>query len=147
MRIYIRNWYFGSLLYHFFNFRYKAPITFPSHLSKEAASLFKGLLETNPKLRLGSLVKSDTGSILSGGAEDVKLHPFFARIKDWDGVLQKKLTPPWVPDLHSPMDMAYFNPESSQMYPRLSFSSKYYIVREKQKHFENFNCINPNYFH
>ena len=127
--------------------RYKAVIKYPSHLSKEAVSLLKGLLIKDPNQRLGALVLSDTGAIVSGGANDVKRHPFFARINDWDGVLQKKLTPPWVPDVQSPMDTAYFDPECSQIYPRLSFSSKYYIVREKQKHFENFNCINPNYFH
>ena len=61
--------------------------------------------------------------------------------------LNKKMVPPWKPELSSPMDAEYFDPEYSDIYPRISFSSKYNVVREQQKHFETFNCVNPKFFH
>lgn len=57
------------------------------------------------------------------------------------------MVPPWKPELSSPMDAEYFDPEYSDIYPRISFSSKYNVVREQQKHFETFNCVNPKFFH
>jgi hypothetical protein len=96
---------------------------------------------------LGALKLSESGVIISGGADDVKNHQFFARrIRDWNKVYRKRLIPPWKPQLSSPMDTAYFSPESSHIYPRISFSSKYNITLEQQKHFESFNCVNPKFF-
>ena len=97
--------------------------------------------------RLGTLQLSETGEVISGGADDIKKHPFFSRIRHWDDVLNKKMVPPWKPELSSPMDAEYFDPEYSDIYPRISFSSKYNVVREQQKHFETFNCVNPKFFH
>jgi hypothetical protein len=103
----------------------------------------------------------------SGGAEDVKKHPFFKRILDWvspkylptrvsetktnpifikDDVLFKKLTPPYRPGIKCPIDgPSYYN--NSTTYPSVSFSSKYDIVHENQKHFESFNYVNLKFFH
>jgi serine/threonine protein kinase len=59
-------------------------------LSTEGVNLVKGLLNRNPKHRLG----------VSGGAEELKRHPFFASI-EWDALAKKLVTPPLTPPLES----------------------------------------------
>ena len=63
-------------------------LTFPDHvqLSNEIKSLLSGLLQKNPKLRLGSLK----------GLKEVLFHPWIGRINS-ETVLSKKLKPPYVP--------------------------------------------------
>jgi len=76
-------------------------IRFPRTLSKNAKSLLEGLLIKNPKTRLG------------GGAEDGKeiiRHPFFQCI-DWQALYDKKVTPPWKPDIKSEIDTKYIPDE------------------------------------
>ena len=62
-----------------------APLTFPTHVTRPAASLIAGLLNRNPQQRLGS----------NGGA-DVMRHPFFQSI-NWDSLYRRELTPPFDP--------------------------------------------------
>ena len=63
-------------------------LTFPDHveLSAEIKSLLSGLLNKNPKLRLGSMK----------GLKEVLFHPWIGRINS-EHVLSKKLAPPYVP--------------------------------------------------
>jgi len=65
------------------------PLTFPKYFSDEARSLLKGLLDRNPKKRLGS---GPTG------VEDIKKHPFF-RLIDWNKLENKEIEPPFRPCL------------------------------------------------
>ena len=53
-------------------------------LTLEAKQLIVGLLSRNPETRLG---------FGKGDAEDVKAHPWFAKI-DWVAALQRRLKPP-----------------------------------------------------
>ncbi|KAM4020942.1 RAC-beta serine/threonine-protein kinase [Anomaloglossus baeobatrachus] len=76
-------------------------IRFPRTLSPEAKSLLSGLLKKDPKQRLG------------GGptdAQEVKEHRFFAPI-NWQDVNQRKLTPPFKPQVTSEIDTRYFDDE------------------------------------
>jgi len=79
----------------------KAKFLFPQHkrggISKDCKDLLKTLLHRDPKKRLGS----------SGGAVDVKDHPFFKNVK-WQ--LVRNQTPPIIPQLKHPLDTAYFRP-------------------------------------
>jgi len=45
---------------------------------------------------------------MRGGAEDVKTHIWFKGV-DWVMVLQKKIQPPWVPELNGITDYQYFD--------------------------------------
>jgi len=56
----------------------------PPSMSPEAGDLLKRLLERDPETRLC--------------APAIKQHPFFASI-DWDLLVQKKITPPWIPEV------------------------------------------------
>lgn len=76
-------------------------IRFPRTLSDNAKSLLKGLLIKNPKNRLG------------GGEDDVleiMRHPFFTCI-NWQELAERKLTPPWKPDIQSETDTKYIPDE------------------------------------
>ncbi|XP_024589385.1 RAC-alpha serine/threonine-protein kinase [Neophocaena asiaeorientalis asiaeorientalis] len=76
-------------------------IRFPRTLSPEAKSLLSGLLKKDPKQRLG------------GGSEDAKeimQHRFFASIA-WQDVYEKKLSPPFKPQVTSETDTRYFDEE------------------------------------
>lgn len=64
----------------------RAPLTFPNSMSSEAKSLLTGLLQRNPRNRLGS----------NNGMADFKDHPFFADI-NWRELYDKKTPPPFVP--------------------------------------------------
>uniref|UniRef100_A0AAY4EBX4 non-specific serine/threonine protein kinase n=1 Tax=Denticeps clupeoides TaxID=299321 RepID=A0AAY4EBX4_9TELE len=76
-------------------------IRFPRNLSPEAKALLAGLLKKDPKQRLG-------GS--SEDAKEVMAHKFFSTI-NWQDVLQKKLIPPFKPQVTSETDTRYFDVE------------------------------------
>ncbi|KAI1119668.1 serine/threonine-protein kinase sck1 [Nemania sp. NC0429] len=69
-------------------------------LSQEGRNFVKGLLNRNPKHRLGAI----------DDAEELKRHPFFADI-DWTSLAKKVITPPFKPKLKSETDVSYFDPE------------------------------------
>ncbi|PFH61149.1 hypothetical protein XA68_18099 [Ophiocordyceps unilateralis] len=69
-------------------------------LSQEGRNFVKGLLNRNPKHRLGAM----------DDAEELKRHPFFGDI-DWDLLAKKLITPPFKPKLKSETDVSYFDPE------------------------------------
>lgn len=74
-------------------------VKFPRNISSEAKSLLSGLLEKNPQKRLG------------GGFNDVKeimVHPFFASI-NWTDLVNKKIVPPFKPQVTSDTDTRYFD--------------------------------------
>lgn len=76
-------------------------VKFPRNISAEARSLLTGLLAKIPKERLG------------GGPDDVKeimAHPFFASI-NWRDLENKKITPPFKPQVTSETDTRYFDSE------------------------------------
>lgn len=76
-------------------------IRFPRSLGPEAKSLLAGLLKKDPKQRLGGG---------PGGSQEVMHHGFFATI-DWQEVVQRKLVPPFKPQVTSEVDTRYFEDE------------------------------------
>lgn len=69
-------------------------------LSNEGRNFVKGLLNRNPRHRLGAI----------NDAEDLKAHPFFADM-DWEALANKTLVPPFKPSLKSTLDTSNFDPE------------------------------------
>ncbi|CCU75464.1 putative cAMP-dependent protein kinase catalytic subunit [Blumeria hordei DH14] len=69
-------------------------------LTTEGRNFVKGLLNRNPRNRLGAINE----------AEELKRHPFFADI-DWELLTAKKITPPFKPKLKSVTDTSNFDPE------------------------------------
>jgi serine/threonine protein kinase len=69
-------------------------------LSIEGRNFVKGLLNRNPKHRLGAI----------NDAEELKQHAFFNDI-DWVALSRKQITPPFKPKLKNETDVSYFDPE------------------------------------
>ncbi|KAF2761347.1 kinase-like protein [Pseudovirgaria hyperparasitica] len=69
-------------------------------LSTEGRNFVKGLLNRNPRHRLGA----------TRDAEELKAHPFFADI-DWVALAKKNVAPPFKPKLKSEEDTSNFDPE------------------------------------
>ncbi|BFZ62958.1 Serine/threonine-protein kinase [Saitoella coloradoensis] len=76
-------------------------VRFPKDvLSQEGRNFVKGLLNRNPKNRLGA----------TRDAAELKEHPFFDNI-DWNAMLRKEVPPPFKPTLTSELDTSNFDPE------------------------------------
>ncbi len=76
-------------------------VKFPRNISNDAKALLSGFLEKSPQKRLG------------GGIDDVKeimAHPFFASI-NWTDLVNKKIVPPFKPQVTSDTDTRYFDSE------------------------------------
>lgn len=69
-------------------------------LSTEGRNFVKGLLNRNPKHRLGA----------NRDADELIEHPFFADV-DWTALGKKNLVPPFKPKLTSLADTSHFDPE------------------------------------
>ncbi|RVE76439.1 hypothetical protein OJAV_G00008030 [Oryzias javanicus] len=69
-------------------------------LPADAQALISALLQTNPLLRLGT-----------GGAFEVKQHPFFSEL-DWNSLLRQKAE--FIPHLESEEDTSYFDTRSDR---------------------------------
>ena len=78
---------------------YKEEIAFDKKISEEAKDLIINLLIFDPKSRLGSGVD---------GGEKIKNHNFFKGV-NWKDVWDRKLEPPFVPNLKSDPDLKYFD--------------------------------------
>ncbi|XP_016133947.1 serine/threonine-protein kinase N2-like [Sinocyclocheilus grahami] len=85
-------------------------VRYPRFLSTEAISIMRRLLRRNPERRLGAGERD---------AEDVKKHLFFRNI-DWDGLLAKKVKPPFVPTIQSSIDVSNFDDEFTSEAPVLT---------------------------
>ncbi|XP_069681638.1 RAC serine/threonine-protein kinase isoform X2 [Periplaneta americana] len=76
-------------------------VKFPRTISNEAKAMLGGLLVKDPNKRLG------------GGPDDAKeimVHPFFSSI-NWTDLQQKKIPPPFKPQVTSDTDTRYFDSE------------------------------------
>lgn len=78
---------------------YKEEIAFDKKISEAAKDLIINLLIFDPKSRLGSGVD---------GGEKIKNHNFFKGV-NWKDVWDRKLEPPFVPNLKSDQDLKYFD--------------------------------------
>ncbi|CAL6269105.1 unnamed protein product [Bathycoccus prasinos] len=86
-------------------------VTYPEGISDEAKDIVKSLLHSEPDVRLGSL--------LLGGADSVKTHPWFTDI-DWDNGHSEAN---FVPNVSNIRDTSYFIKRSSQSSSRTARKS------------------------
>ncbi|XP_013871101.1 serine/threonine-protein kinase Sgk2b [Austrofundulus limnaeus] len=78
----------------------RAPLQLPDGLSESAQSLLQGLLERDVSQRLGQ----------SLDIEELQEHPFFTSI-NWDDLVARKITPPFIPNVTGPCDISCIDPE------------------------------------
>lgn len=106
-------------------------LTFPSDMDPEARSLLTGLLERDPKKRLGV-----------NGASEIKSHPFFAQI-DWKYLLNKKYAAPFLPNVASATDTSNFDQEFTSEVPMDSVVGKDFFLSESvQQQFGGWSYTN-----
>lgn len=79
----------------------KGDLVYPSYISPVGKSLLQSLLLGDPSRRLG-------GGPSDG--EDVRNHPFFSGI-DWIAIQQRRVTPPFKPNVQGNADVKYFDKE------------------------------------
>uniref|UniRef100_A0A671VW18 non-specific serine/threonine protein kinase n=1 Tax=Sparus aurata TaxID=8175 RepID=A0A671VW18_SPAAU len=108
-------------------------IRFPKNLAPEAKALLAGLLKKDPKQRLG------------GGpddAKDVMNHKFFTSI-NWQDVIDKKLVPPFKPQVTSETDTRYFDDEFTAQTITITPPDKYDSLdpedSDQRTHFPQFS--------
>jgi serine/threonine protein kinase len=78
---------------------YQKKIQFPRYMNEDARDLITKMLILDPKKRLGY------------GKDDVvkiKNHPFFEEI-NWDDIWNRRIIPPFEPDLQNELDLKYFD--------------------------------------
>nr|XP_061791364.1 RAC-gamma serine/threonine-protein kinase-like isoform X3 [Nerophis lumbriciformis] len=110
-------------------------IKFPRTLSADAKSLLSGLLIKDPNKRLG------------GGPDDAKeimRHSFFVSV-DWQDVYDKKMVPPFQPQVSSETDTRYFDEEFTAQTITITPPEKYdedgmdAADNERRPHFPQFS--------
>uniref|UniRef100_A0A4W4H4X4 protein kinase C n=1 Tax=Electrophorus electricus TaxID=8005 RepID=A0A4W4H4X4_ELEEL len=107
-------------------------VRYPRFLSTEAISIMRRLLRRNPERRLGAGERD---------AEEVKKHLFFRHI-DWNGLLAKKVKPPFVPTIQGASDVSNFDEEFTSEAPVLTPPREPRLLsREEQGMFADFDYI------
>ncbi|KAI9300204.1 kinase-like domain-containing protein [Cunninghamella echinulata] len=105
-------------------------ILYPITMSKNCLSICQKLLERNPNRRLGS-GKSD-------GLE-IRQHPFFSGV-NWDDILAKKVTPPYLPTVTGRADTSNFDEEFTREIPILTPVNAM-LTKVEQQEFNQFSYI------
>ncbi|KAI3361019.1 hypothetical protein L3Q82_013224 [Scortum barcoo] len=108
-----------------------APLQFRSGASQPARSLLEGLLERCVSKRLGE----------SRDLEELQEHPFFVSI-NWDDLLARKVTPPFIPKVTGPCDVSYIDPEFTLQPVHTSVNEKCPIGATSEA-FPGFSFMNP----
>ncbi|KAI8969746.1 kinase-like domain-containing protein [Pilobolus umbonatus] len=138
-------WAFGILLYEMllaqspfrgedeeeiFDAILQDEITYPVGLSASAISICQALLERSPERRLGGI---------RGDANEVKVHRFFAGV-NWDDVLAKRITPPFLPRINGREDTSNFDEEFTREIPILTPVNAM-LTTPEQKTFNDFSYV------
>uniref|UniRef100_H3C927 Serine/threonine-protein kinase Sgk1 n=2 Tax=Tetraodon nigroviridis TaxID=99883 RepID=H3C927_TETNG len=85
------------------NILHKSPVLKPN-VSNAGRELLEGLLQKDRARRLG--VKDDF--------LELKFHSFFSPI-NWEDLMAKRITPPFVPSVSGPTDLRHFDPEFTHL--------------------------------
>ncbi|KAG5356766.1 Serine/threonine-protein kinase YPK1 [Yarrowia sp. C11] len=107
------------------------PLRFPDDMDREARSILTGLLNRDPKKRLGV-----------NGAAEIKAHPFFNEI-DWKRLMAKKYTAPFKPSVRSATDTSNFDREFTSEVPSDSVANDY-LSESVQKQFGGWTFTEKN---
>ncbi|KAG7279708.1 hypothetical protein CRUP_011640 [Coryphaenoides rupestris] len=107
-------------------------VRYPRFLSTDAIAVMRRLLRRNPERRLGSGEKD---------AEDVKKQPFF-KTMDWEALLRRSITPPFVPAVSGNADVSNFDEEFTAEKPALTPPRERRVLsRKDQDHFKDFDYV------
>ncbi|KAG0183950.1 Serine/threonine kinase [Apophysomyces sp. BC1034] len=85
-------------------------ILYPINMSRNSVSVCQKLLQREPSRRLGSG---------KGDGQDVRAHSFFAGV-NWEDMMAKKVTPPFLPTVNGRADTSNFDEEFTREIPILT---------------------------
>ncbi|RKP40250.1 kinase-like domain-containing protein [Dimargaris cristalligena] len=105
-------------------------VLYPINMSRDSVSILQRLLTREPAKRLGSG---------PGDAEEIKRHPFFKSI-NWDDILYKRVTPPYIPQVKSRLDISNFDEEFTRERPVLTPTSTV-LDSVDQEEFQSFSYV------
>uniref|UniRef100_A0A8D0DRD2 Ribosomal protein S6 kinase n=1 Tax=Salvator merianae TaxID=96440 RepID=A0A8D0DRD2_SALMN len=108
----------------------KSEPPYPQEMSPSAKDIIQNLLMKDPKKRLGSG---------SGGAEEIKQHPFFQKI-NWNDLAAKKLPAPFKPVIRDELDVSNFAEEFTEMDPTYSPAA---TPQAADKLFQGYSFVAP----
>jgi len=103
-------------------------LKFPNGMSDDSKSLLEGLLQRDIAERLKDPAK-------------IKEHPFFKTI-DFTSLYNKKIAPPFVPDVKGAHDVSQIDPMFVKETPNISPSQPNNIDKADQQNFEGFTYVN-----
>ncbi|KAL8904825.1 MAG: hypothetical protein Q9207_003019 [Kuettlingeria erythrocarpa] len=83
---------------------------YPIHMPRDSVSILQKLLMREPELRLGSGPTD---------AQEIMSHAFFRTI-NWDDFREKKVPPPFLPQISNPTDTSNFDSEFTSVTPVLT---------------------------
>ncbi|KAJ2724955.1 Serine/threonine-protein kinase [Coemansia sp. Benny D115] len=101
-------------------------LVFPDDMGNRAKSLLRGLLQRDPRRRLGN-----------NGAAEIKDQPFFAEI-NWDYLIGKQYEPPFKPSVASAIDTSNFDDEFTTEPPQDSYIPDSNLSETVQEQFVGF---------
>ncbi|KAI9320785.1 kinase-like domain-containing protein, partial [Dichotomocladium elegans] len=127
----IDYWAYGTIMYRRV---LQDPLEFPPETDFETAEFLSGLLERDPRRRLGA-----------NGVDEIKAHMYFAGIS-WDDVYNRRLVPPYLPNLKSSLDFSNFDPSFLEMPPVLTpVSSQTDLTADMQQVFDGYSFIDERF--
>jgi serine/threonine protein kinase len=106
-------------------------VTFPDFLDDDTVSIIRGLLTEDLTQRLGCM---------EGKFRDLMLHPFFASV-DWNKCYQRKLRPPFRPNITGLEDTQNF-PEYDEVDLTTLEAVDTALTADQQKLFDEFSRVN-----
>lgn len=106
-------------------------LTFPDFVNADARSLLEQLLERDAEKRLTE-------------PNLIKRHPFFKGI-NWELLYQKKIPPPYLPEVKGKMDISQIDPVFIEEAPSLTMTGEHDLAPAHQQDFEGFTYQPPSY--
>lgn len=113
-------------------------VLYPVWLSKEAVSILKGFMTKSPAKRLGC-VKAH------GGEKAVLIHPFFHEKVDWGALEERKVTPPFKPNIKTRTDVSNFDKDFTSEEPILTPVDPAIVKAINQEEFAGFSFVNDDF--
>lgn len=118
--------FYNSNLHVMYEKILRGELTFPkTGFSPEAQSFLRGLLDRNPKTRLGA-----------NGPDEIRDHPFFADV-DWVALYEKKVEPPFKPQTTGEGKMATNNVDKEFVDERVQ-DTPVFDKLAQEVHFQDF---------
>jgi serine/threonine protein kinase len=137
-------WSFGTLMYEML-------IGVPPFYSEDVQLMYRKIMNEDVDVNaiserdpaavglITALLERDISKRLSE-PNAIKRHPYFAGL-DWDKLMRKEITPPFVPPVADDEDTSQIDPTFTRQKPALSMSGADELSKTAQERFMNFTYV------